>query len=488
MNDTVQPLIVEIEGGIALCLPPVLNTITTYVALEQEDWFEDEMAFMRRFLKPGMNAIDVGANYGVYGLTMAKAVGPGGRVVCIEPASETLAYLRLAIRHNGLANIDLRPCALSDEQGQRRLKFEASAELHRLAESGGGGGELVEVDTLDRVAAEFADGALDVLKLDAEGEELNILKGGAGTLARQSPLVLFERNHHDKVNTPVIEALRGAGFAMYRVVPALTILVPYEPASQERFQLNLIACRAGRAEGLAQAGLLVETPSPAPAPDPEAWMNSFGRKPFFAPFATQAGRFADDPASQRYRLALNLYAVAMNAEMSPAQRWAALRDSLANLTAALSGAGTAPRLMSLARIAADAGARDLAIRVLRPLPTEAKAYDARMVTEPFLSPAARFDDFDPRPDFAEWCAAAVLEQYDRLRAFSSQYANDRLLPAYDALRASRYFSPPMERRRQLIRMRTGRQNGPQPSPLLATRGPTHRNVAFWMDQETAAKG
>src|SRR5690349_9510323 len=105
MSAPFEPLPVEIEGDITLCLPPVLNAITTYVALEQEDWFEDEMAFVRRFLRPGMNAIDIGANYGVYGLTMARAVGPAGRVICIEPASETLAYLRFAIERNGLANI-----------------------------------------------------------------------------------------------------------------------------------------------------------------------------------------------------------------------------------------------------------------------------------------------------------------------------------------------------------------------------------------------
>jgi hypothetical protein len=46
----------------------------------------------------------------------------------------------------------------------------------------------------------------------------------------------------------------------------------------------------------------------------------------------------------------------------------------------------------------------------------------------------------------------------------------------------------MERRRQLVRMRTNRQAGPEPSPLLAARSPAHRNVAFWMRQGTAAEG
>ncbi|HEX2115712.1 MAG TPA: FkbM family methyltransferase [Alphaproteobacteria bacterium] len=477
-------LFVEIEGGVELCVPPSLQTITTYVALEQEDWFEDELAFVRRFLKPGMRVIDIGANYGAYALTMAKAVGPEGRVLCVEPASETTGYLRRAIERNGFTNIELRQCALSRAPGRQRLKFEASAELHQLAATDSGDGELVEVDTLDRIAEGFPDFTLDFLKLDAEGEELNILTGGAATLARQSPLILFERQHQKAINTPVIEALRAAGFAMYRFVPVLNILVPFDADRPDRYQLNLIACRSERAAQLAQAGLLCATmPQPA-APHSRAWARSFGRKPFFAPFATQAHLFGGDPASQQYRLGLNLYATAMNAAEPPALRWAVLRGALENLIGAASRAGSAMRLMSLARVAAEAGARGVAVQALGRLPVDPSAYGVRMVTEPFLPAGARFDDLEPKGDFPLWCATSVLEQYDRLRAFSSLYVKDKLLPAAEALRNGRYFSPAMERRRQLVRMHTGRQNGPEPSPLLAQRSSTHRNVAFWMQQGT----
>jgi hypothetical protein len=45
------------------------------VLLEQEDWFEKEIAFVRRLLRSGMRAVDIGANYGTYTLAMARAVG-----------------------------------------------------------------------------------------------------------------------------------------------------------------------------------------------------------------------------------------------------------------------------------------------------------------------------------------------------------------------------------------------------------------------------
>ena len=63
-----------------LAVRPNLDSITSYVLLKQETWFENELPFLMQYLQPGMTAIDVGANAGVYSLPMARAVGPTGRV------------------------------------------------------------------------------------------------------------------------------------------------------------------------------------------------------------------------------------------------------------------------------------------------------------------------------------------------------------------------------------------------------------------------
>ena len=41
----------------ALAVPPRLDAITTYVLLEQETWFEKELAFLSRWLRPGMTVL-----------------------------------------------------------------------------------------------------------------------------------------------------------------------------------------------------------------------------------------------------------------------------------------------------------------------------------------------------------------------------------------------------------------------------------------------
>ena len=66
--------------GVQVVVPDSLDLITPYVLREQLDFFEDELRFVRLVLQPGHKVVDVGANYGVYTLSMAKRVGATGHV------------------------------------------------------------------------------------------------------------------------------------------------------------------------------------------------------------------------------------------------------------------------------------------------------------------------------------------------------------------------------------------------------------------------
>ena len=85
---------VTIRGGAKICVPDSIALITPYVLLEQEDWFEDEVRFVRRLLRPNMAAIDVGASFGIFSMAMANAVGPQGSVWAFEPTPETAEFLQ----------------------------------------------------------------------------------------------------------------------------------------------------------------------------------------------------------------------------------------------------------------------------------------------------------------------------------------------------------------------------------------------------------
>ena len=84
-----QSLRIRIAAGGLVTVPASPAHLTTYVLLEQEDWFEKEIAWVRSALLPGMRAVDIGANYGVYCVGRARAVGTAGRVWAYEPSART---------------------------------------------------------------------------------------------------------------------------------------------------------------------------------------------------------------------------------------------------------------------------------------------------------------------------------------------------------------------------------------------------------------
>ena len=65
------------------------------------------------------------------------------------------------------------------------------------------------------------------------------------------------------------------------------------------------------------------------------------------------------------------------------------------------------------------------------------------------------------------------------RAYSSRLRGADTLAGLDWLAGTSYARAAMERRRQLIAIRAGRQRGRQSSPLLSKSGPGHLNPRLW---------
>src|SRR5580692_3774836 len=125
-------LSLRLTDGTVLIVPASLDAATTYVILEQERWFEKEAAFLLRWLRAGMTAIDIGANLGVYSLPMARLLAPGGQVFSYEPSSETRRLLERNRALNQATNLHVMAVAVSERPGEARLVFGASSEMNRL--------------------------------------------------------------------------------------------------------------------------------------------------------------------------------------------------------------------------------------------------------------------------------------------------------------------------------------------------------------------
>lgn len=173
--------------------------------------FED-MAFLLHLLRPGDGFIDVGANVGSYSVLAAGVAG--ARVVAAEPVPETFAHLLDNLHLNRLSGqVSARNVAVGAAAGS--LRFTTGLDTVNHVCGAGEAGVEVPVETLDRLAGEVSP---VLIKVDVEGYETEVVKGGREALAAPGLLaVLMEFNgsgaRYGYDEAALSEELLGLGFS-----------------------------------------------------------------------------------------------------------------------------------------------------------------------------------------------------------------------------------------------------------------------------------
>jgi len=178
--------------------------------------------FLNTLLKSGDVFVDVGANAGLYTLIGAHRVGEGGRVYAFEPCPTTHERLLENVQLNGLANVECHQLALSDREEVAELYvsregFDAQNSFSPPDAPGRFAPEAVKCITWDGFAEEHnLGGRVAMIKIDVEGWEWRVLRGGRKTLSRPDAPVL-QLEFYD-------QALQSAGSScqeLYRLLQEL---------------------------------------------------------------------------------------------------------------------------------------------------------------------------------------------------------------------------------------------------------------------------
>lgn len=153
------------------------------------DYEPAERELVRRALRPGDVFADVGAHVGLFSILAAKRVGSQGKVYAFEPSSGTFDALRVNVRRNGVDGIVVpRRIALSDSDGEESIqigdaRYSAWTSFGRVPPGEAVGSERVETRTIDSLVRASLIERPFLLKVDVEGWELHVLRGGAETFA-----------------------------------------------------------------------------------------------------------------------------------------------------------------------------------------------------------------------------------------------------------------------------------------------------------------
>ena len=481
----------KLKGGVRIALPDQLDSISSYVALEQEDWFEDEIQFVRALAFEGMQAIDIGASFGFYTLALANNVGNSGRIFSFEPNSSTRDFLHRSVHLNGINNVKLLPIAVSDKDGTSTLYYSKASELGSIIpelETSNQSREEIDTRSLDSLHSELNFSGVEFIKIDAEGAEGRIIDGGCKYLEQFSPLVMHEVKRGRMVDFSVCHKLKEQGYENYRLVPGLNCLTPINiEEGFDDYLLNVFSCKADRSKILQQKKLLTRREK---IPNSEClnsidWSIEFDASPIGRVVSPSLNTVntEDIAGHDRYYYALNYYAYSRVLDGSLSLRVGALNFAASELTSINEKNSNFVRLCSLARVAFEFGLRGTAVEALHKLTQHINAGNFN-IAERFVMVAPEFDNIDPKDELGLWFSVSILEQLAKLSVFSGRFGGDDYYECLKAIRGHKCAGPETERRWQLFRLLNGHQKKLERTKQLTKSDPDNLNPSFWRGEDT----
>lgn len=167
-------------------------------------YHEIDYAFYRdapRLVRPGECAIDLGANKGFNAMILARALGPQGRVLAVEPDPSVAAVLAEHRARNGYPGIQIEQVAVGERNGDVQIalskqvgwssRFPNPMQERYISET-----ITVPLRTVDSLVADCTPpfGPISFAKIDIEGSEGAALAGMRDTLETHGPTLWMEIN------------------------------------------------------------------------------------------------------------------------------------------------------------------------------------------------------------------------------------------------------------------------------------------------------
>lgn len=233
------------------------------------EYSELEIDFLRQIIKPDWTVIDVGANIGALTVAFAEMVGSDGQVYAYEPQPENFELLNRNLGNCGHFGVHLSRKALGDHSGSV-----VCPPLATISNKNYGAVELThESDFGDhtplvRLDDEEALGAVDFIKIDVEGMEVEVLRGAVKLIKVYGPILYVENDRAER-SAELLELLKSYGYECFSHKPPMYNpnnfrVAPRDPKF-EYISINVLAIP--QEEVKAYASVIAQLrPSVAPGP------------------------------------------------------------------------------------------------------------------------------------------------------------------------------------------------------------------------------
>lgn len=252
-----------------------------YHPIYQHGYEQETGVLLDTLVPPSGVVYDIGSNWGYFSLFVLSQQ-PGCRVHAFEPFPRTYHDLVECVRQAGVSQaVMCHNLALSDVEGELQMRVPDGVHSG-IAEVVAKGDVRIVAKRLDDLPLPLP----DCIKLDVEGHELAVLRGGEKKLRASWPFVILEnkRDYEAPLNALLpLQFLKRLGYQLYipavrrtmghtdfflpcgwQVAPQLEqriepedwfALVPFEPEQRFLFQhgVNVLACPQQRLPVLLKA-------------------------------------------------------------------------------------------------------------------------------------------------------------------------------------------------------------------------------------------
>ena len=189
---------VMVRGRDALYIANKNDVYVGRALIQYGEYGQNEYDLLEKLVFPGACVLEVGAHIGSHTVRLAKKIGLKGRLVAVEPQPPLFQAMAGAMALNGLMNVDCYPFALGETAKTTLLP----AVDYRQENNFGGlsllnpptSGIFVMQQRLDDI---YNFPKLDIIKIDVEGMELAVLKGGTAIVEKYRPMIYFENDRRE---------------------------------------------------------------------------------------------------------------------------------------------------------------------------------------------------------------------------------------------------------------------------------------------------
>jgi FkbM family methyltransferase len=197
-----------IQKGVWVTKPYLASHYHLQINLFSKDLIDHKILFtgayergtnsiLEAHVKPGDYVVEAGANTGTETLLISRLTGAKGKVLAFEPVPHVVNKLKNNLALNNIENAQVMELALGETR--KEISFYVYPESHpnqgmgsKVLDNSGLEKITVMQTTLDSLVADGTIARIDFLKMDVQGAEFDILRGGINCIKKYRPKIFLE--------------------------------------------------------------------------------------------------------------------------------------------------------------------------------------------------------------------------------------------------------------------------------------------------------